>query len=160
MTQSSKPLPDNTATIMLMVGVGAAILAYFMPAVVFRGTGNAVHDLSIVEKLPFMSALAFAALAAAVATRFMPQYRKWAEQATVLAIILILLPAVWGFVNAIDAWSGLRATILQIAGTRTVKINPGAAYLPLVVSAVLLALSLRGHQKAVAAEQEQAPAAA
>ena len=39
-----------------------------------------------------------------------------------------LLPAIWGFVNAIDAWSGLRAMILQMAGTRTVKINPGPAY--------------------------------
>lgn len=155
MTENRQPLPDSTATIMLMVGVGAAILAYFMPAVVFRGTGNAVHDLSIIEKLPFMSAIAFAALAAAVATRFMPQYQKWAEQATVAAIVLMLLPALWGFINAMDAWSGLRATIIQIAGTRTVKINPGAAYLPLIASAVLLALSLRGHKKETS---EQAPA--
>lgn len=156
MTENRGPLADNTATLMLMVGVAAAVLAYFMPAVVFRGTGNAVHDLSIFEKLPFMSALAFAALAAAVATRFIPQYRRWAEQATVAAIVLMLLPALWGFVNAMDAWSGLRATILQIAGTRTVHINPGAAYVPLIVSAVLLALSLRGHQKAM--KPEQAPA--
>ncbi|MGG5811496.1 hypothetical protein [Falsiroseomonas sp. CW058] len=143
MTQPSDQTPDNTQTLTLMVGVGAAVLAFFMPAVVFKGAGNAVHDLSIIEKLPVMTGIAFLALAAAVATRFMEQYRRWAEHATVAAIVLIMLPALWGFISAIDAWSGTRAMILQIAGTRSVIINPGAAYVPLIASAVLLTISLR-----------------
>ena len=146
MTQTPPQTPDNTQTLTLIVGVAAAILAYFLPAVVFKGTGNAVHDLSLVEKLPMMSAIAAAALAAALATRFMPQFQKWAEQATIAAILLVLLPAVWGFVSALDAWSGMRAMILEIAGTRTVRIDPGVAYVPLLISAVLLAVSLRGRK--------------
>jgi hypothetical protein len=142
MTQK-QDIPNHTPTMMLLVGVFAAVLGYVMPAIVFKGTGNAVHDLSIIEKLPVMSALAFIALAAALATRFVPNLQRWAEQATVLAIIMILAPAVWGFISAIDAWSGMRAMILQIAGTRTVKIDPGPAYVPLLVGAGLLALSLR-----------------
>jgi hypothetical protein len=140
-------IPDHTATMMLVVGVFAAVLGYVMPAIVFKGSGNAVHDLSILEKLPILSALAFAALAAAVATRFVPDLRRWAEQATVLAVVMILAPALWGFLSAVDAWSGLRATILQIAGTRTVKIDPGPAYVPLLIGAGLLVMSLRAHAR-------------
>lgn len=148
----SKPIPNNTETNMLMVGVFAAVLGYVMPAVIFKGTGNAVHDLSILEKLPIMSALAFIALAAAVATRFMPNLQKWAEPATVVAILLLLAPALWGFISAIDVWSGLRATILQMAGTRTVKIDPGPAYVPLLAGAAMLALSLRLRGQRLKAE--------
>ncbi len=145
----SKPqeIPDNTSTMMLVVGVFAAVLGYVMPAIVFKGTGNAVHDLSIIEKLPVLSALAFAALAAAVATRFVPGLQHRAEQATVVAVLLILAPALWGFVSAVDAWSGLRATILQIAGTRSVRIDPGPAYVPLLIGAGLLVLSLRADAR-------------
>lgn len=143
MSEPSKDLPDHTQTMMLVVGVAAAVLGYFMPAITFKGTGNAVHDLAVIEKLPVMSAIAFAALAAAVATRFVPSVQKWAQQATVVAIVCILAPALWGFIASIDAWSSLRAMILQIAGTRTVKIDPGPAYVPLVISAALLMLSLR-----------------
>lgn len=148
MSAPSKDLPDHTQTMMLIVGVAAAVLGYFMPAITFKGTGNAVHDLAIIEKLPVLTAVAFAALAAAVATRFVPNLQKWAEHATVAAIVCILVPAVWGFISSIDAWSSLRAMVLQIAGTRTVKIDPGPAYIPLVVSAALLMLSLRRREPA------------
>lgn len=156
MAATPKEIPDHTETMMLVVGVFAAVLGYVMPAVVFKGTGNAVHDLSIIEKLPLLSAVAFAALAAAVATRFMPQFQKWAEHATVIAIILMLAPALWGFISAIDAWSGLRAMILQMAGTRTVKIDPGPAYVPLVIGATLLMLSLRARTQRQAGAQAAA----
>jgi hypothetical protein len=147
MSDPTKELPDNTATLALIAGVGAVVLGYFMPAVVFKGSGNAVHDLSILEKLPVMSGLCFLALAAAVATRFSPALQRWAQHATVAAIVLALTPALWGFTNAIDAWSSIRATILQIAGTRTVFINPGPAYLPLLAGAALLAYSLRAESR-------------
>jgi hypothetical protein len=156
MAETPKEIPDNTETMMLLVGVFAAVLGYVMPAVVFKGTGNAVHDLSMVEKLPLLSALAFAGLAAALATRFVASLQKYAEQATVIAIVLLLGPAVFGFISAIDAWSGLRAMILQIAGTRTVKIDPGPAYVPMIIGAGLLALSLRARTQRLAAEQQAA----
>jgi hypothetical protein len=156
MTKPAGTIPDNTRSMMLMVGVAFGVLAFFMPAVTFKGTGNAVHDLSIFEKLPVMTAIAFAALAAAVATRVMEPYRAWAPHATVAAIVLMMTPALWGFISAIDAWSGIRAMILQIAGTRTVIINPGAAYVPLIASALLLALSLRGESFAKPAQTEAA----
>jgi hypothetical protein len=148
MTGTTNDQPDNTPTMMLLVGVFAAVLGYVMPAVVFKGTGNAVHDLSMLEKLPVLSALAFVALAGALATRFVENLKPWAERATVVAILMVLAPALWGFVSAIDAWSDLRAMILQIAGTRTVRIDPGPAYVPLIAGAALLALSLRTRSSA------------
>ncbi|MGG5821266.1 hypothetical protein [Falsiroseomonas sp. HW251] len=143
----SRDDPENTRTMLLMAGTFAAVLGYVMPAIVFKGTGNAVHDLSIIEKLPVLSAIAFLALTAALATRFVPSLRRWAETATVLAIVLTVAPALWGFVSALDAWSSLRAMIQQIAGTRNIRIDPGPAYLPLLAGAGMLALSLRGSAR-------------
>lgn len=147
MTQAQDDIPDNSETMLLVVGVAAAVLGYFMPAVVFKGTGNAVHDLAMVEKLPMLSGLAFLALGAAVATRFIPALSKWAEHATVAAIVLTLAPALYGFIAAIDAWSGLKATILQMAGTRSVRIDPGVGYVPMLVGAAMLAMSLRARTR-------------
>ena len=142
-TSEARASAENTERMTLMIGVAAAILGYVMPAVVFKGTGNAVHDLSMIEKLPMLSALTFAALAAAIASRFVPQWQRWAEPATVVAILMILAPAIWGFVNAIDAWSALRAMIVEMAGTRNLRIDPGAGYVPMLIGAGLLAFSLR-----------------
>ena len=70
------------------------LLAYFLPAVTFAGQrGAAVYGLSIFSKLPIMSALAFAAIAAALATRVIPSLEKYAKQAAVIAILLVLAPA-------------------------------------------------------------------
>jgi hypothetical protein len=144
--------PENTEQMMLMVGSAAAILGYVMPAVVFKGTGNAVHDLSIIEKLPVLSAIAALALAAAIATRFVASWQRWAEQASVVAILLIMAPAVWGFAAAIDVFSSLRPMIAEMAGTRNVRIDPGPAYVPLIVGATLLGMSLRLRQQRLSAQ--------
>jgi hypothetical protein len=150
MSDTTAQRPDTTELALLIGGIALAAVAYFMPAVVFTGSGNAVHDLSIVEKLPVMSLLALAALGAALVTRIVPALAHLAEHATVAAIILMLVPAVWGFVNAIDAWSALRASILQMAGTRTVRINPGEAHALLAIGAVMIGLSLRVRMKRLA----------
>lgn len=147
-TTDQRASAENTERMTLMIGIGAAILGYVMPAVVFKGTGNAVHDLSMIEKLPVLSALALAALVAAIATRFVPQWQRWAEHATIVAILAILAPAVWGFVAAIDVWSSLRPMIVEMAGTRNVRIDPGAGYVPMLVGAALMAFSLRMRAKA------------
>ncbi len=149
-TTDMRASAENTERMTLMVGAFATILGYVMPAVVFKGTGNAVHDLSMIEKLPVMSALALAALVAAIATRFVPQWQRWAEHATVVAILMIVAPALWGFVAAIDVWSSLRPMIVEMAGTRNVRIDPGPGYVPMLVGAALMALSLRIRAKASA----------
>lgn len=147
-TTDMRATAQNTERMTLMIGIGAAILGYVMPAVVFKGTGNAVHDLSMIEKLPVLSALTLAALVAAIATRFVPQWQRWAEQATVLAILMIVAPAIWGFVAAIDVFSGLRPMIVEMAGTRNVRIDPGAGYVPMLIGAALMAFSLHIRGKA------------
>ncbi|SFK21541.1 hypothetical protein [Falsiroseomonas stagni] len=147
-TTDMRATAQNTERMTLMIGIGAAILGYVMPAVVFKGTGNAVHDLSMIEKLPVLSALTLAALVAAIATRFVPQWQRWAEQATVVAILMIVAPAIWGFVAAIDVFSGLRPMIVEMAGTRNVRIDPGAGYVPMLIGAALMAFSLHIRGKA------------
>jgi hypothetical protein len=143
MSDKNGSVPDHSEQMLLLAGVAACVLGYVMPAIVFKGTGNAVHDLAMFEKLPVLSAITFAALAAALATRFLPQFQRFAQPATVAAIVLVLAPALFGFVHAIDAWSSLRATINQMAGTRNVFINPGPGYVPMLAGAAMLALSLR-----------------
>ncbi len=134
--------PDGLGTALLVAGAAVAAGAYFLPAVSFAGR-DAVHGMSIFQKLPLMSLLAFAALGAAVAARLVPALRHRAEEATIAAIVIALAPAIWGFVTALDAWSGVKATMLQITGTRTVKVDPALAYVPLLLGAVLMAASLR-----------------
>lgn len=149
-TTDMRATAQNTERMTLMIGIGAAILGYVMPAVVFKGTGNAVHDLSMIEKLPVLSALTLAALVAAIATRFVPQWQRWAEQATVVAILMIVAPAIWGFVASIDVFSSLRPMIVEMAGTRNVRIDPGAGYVPMLIGAALMAFSLHIRGKATA----------
>ncbi|MBX9594416.1 MAG: hypothetical protein K2X46_08640 [Roseomonas sp.] len=149
-TTDTRATALNPERLTLMIGIGAAILGYVMPAVVFKGSGNAVHDLSMIEKLPVLSALALAALMAAIATRFMPQWQRWAEKATVLAIVVIIASAVWGFVASISVFSSLRPMIVEIAGTRNVRIDPGAGHIPILIGAALMAFSLRMRGKAAA----------
>lgn len=161
MNDTRSGAPGAVESVLLAGGAALVVAAYTMPAVVFRGRGDALHDLSILEKLPVMATLAVIGLVAALATRFVGSLREWAEPATVGAIIIALLPAIWGFVNAIDAWSGIRATILQMAGTRTVKIDPGLAYAVLLAGVTTMGFSLRVRTQDAAepALQEQAAAA-
>ena len=152
MSEANRDKPEGLEAALLLAGVAAVVVAYFLPAVTFPGRGGAVLGLSIFDKLPLMSALAFAALAAAVATRFVPSLQRHAEQATVIAILVALAPALWGFMVALDAWSGVRQTMLQMANARSVKVDPGLAYIPLLAGATLMGFSLRQRlQRAVPA---------
>lgn len=145
--KASRDNPENTRSMLLFGGSLAVMLGYAMPAIVFKGTGNAVHDLSMIEKLPVLSALAFVALAAAIAARFVPRLQRWSEHATVAAIVMIVAPALFGFVASLDVWSGLRAMIVEIAGTRNLRIDPGPGYVPMLIGAGMLAMSLRGSAR-------------
>jgi hypothetical protein len=150
MSEANRDKPEGLEAALLLAGVAAVLMAYFLPAVTFPGRSGAVLGLSIFDKLPLMSLLAFAGLAAAVATRFVPSLQRHAEQATIFAILLALAPALWGFMVALDAWSGVRQTMLQMANARSVKVDPGFAYIPLLAGAALIGFSLRQRLQRVA----------
>ncbi|MCA3369009.1 MAG: hypothetical protein ACK4Y5_18735 [Acetobacteraceae bacterium] len=148
MIDQLKGKSDGVEMGLLLAGIAAVLVAYFLPAVTFSGQrGAAVYGLSIFSKLPIMSALAFAAMAAALATRVIPSIEKYAEQAAVIAILLTLAPALIGFMMALDPWTGLRQTMLKMANARTVMVNPSFAYIPLFAGATMMAFSLRRRMR-------------
>ena len=148
MTDQFKGNPDGVEMALLFAGVAAVVLAYFLPAISFSGQrGAAVYGLSIFSKLPLMTALAFIGMAAAVATRYVPSMEKYAEKAAVFAILLVLAPALVGFLMALDPWTGLRQTMLKMANARTVKVDPSFAYIPLFAGATMMAFSLRRRMR-------------
>lgn len=148
MIETSRGKADSVEMALLLGGMAAVLLAYFLPAVTFTGQrGAAVYGLSIFSKLPIMSALAFAAMAAALATRVIPSIEKYAEQAAVVAILLVLAPALLGFMMALDPWTGLRQTMHKMANARTVMVNPSYAYFPLFAGAALMGFSLRRRMR-------------
>jgi hypothetical protein len=135
---------DNVELALLLGGITLVVLAYFLPAVTFAGQrGAAAHGLSIFSKLPLMSAIAFIGMSAAVATRFVPALEKYVLQASVIAILLVLAPALIGFMMALDPWTGLRQTMLKMANARTVKVDPSVAYIPLFAGATMMSFALR-----------------
>jgi hypothetical protein len=148
MIEQLKGKSDGVEMGLLMAGIVTVLVAYFLPAVTFSGQrGAAVYGLSIFSKLPIMSALAFAAMAAALATRFVPSIEKYAEQAAVIAILLVLAPALLGFMMALDPWTGIRQTMLKMANARTVKVDPSFAYIPLFAGATMMGFSLRRRMR-------------
>lgn len=133
---------------LLLAGIAAVLVAYFLPAITFSGQrGAAVYGLSIFNKLPIMSALAFVAMAAALATRVIPSIEKYAEQAAVIAILLVLAPALLGFMMALDPWTGLRQAMHKMANARTVRVDPSFAYIPLFAGATMMGFSLRRRMR-------------
>ena len=148
MTGQFKGKPDGVEMALLLGGIAAVLVAYFLPAVTFAGQrGDAVYGLSIFSKLPIMSLLAFAAMAAALATRIVPSIGKYAEQAAVIAILLVMAPALLGFMMALDPWTGIRQTMLKMANARTVKVDPSIAYIPLFAGATMIGFSLRRRMR-------------
>jgi TRAP-type C4-dicarboxylate transport system permease small subunit len=89
-------------------------------------------------------------MAAALATRVIPSLEKYAEQAAVIAILLVLAPALLGFMMALDPWTGIRQTMLKMANARTVKVDPSFAYIPLFAGATMMGFSLRRRMRRTA----------
>ena len=148
MIEQLKGKSDGVEMGLLLAGIVTVLVAYFLPAVTFTGQrGAAVYGLSIFSKLPIMSALAFAAMAAALATRVIPSLEKYAEQAAVIAILMVLAPALLGFMMALDPWTGIRQTMLKMANARTVKVDPSFAYIPLFAGATMMGFSLRRRMR-------------
>jgi hypothetical protein len=136
---------------LLLGGILVVLVAYSLPAITFSSQGGPKFGLSIFSKLPFMSIIAVLAMAAAIATRVMPSLARYAEQASVIAILLILAPALLGFMMALDPWTGMRQTMLKMANARTVKVDPGLAYILLFAGATMMAFSLRRRLRRAAA---------
>ena len=68
MIEQLKGKSDGVEMGLLLAGIVTVLVAYFLPAVTFSGQrGAAVYGLSIFSKLPIMSALAVAAMVAALA---------------------------------------------------------------------------------------------
>jgi hypothetical protein len=148
MIETSRGKADSVEMALLLGGIAAVLVAYFLPAVTFADQrGAAVYGLSIFSKLPIMSALAFAAMAAALATRVIPSLEKYAAQAAVIAILLVLAPALLGFMMALDPWTGIRETMLKMANARTVKVDPSFAYIPLFAGATMMSFALRRRMR-------------
>jgi hypothetical protein len=151
MLEAVREKSDGMEMGLLLGGVLVVLVAYFLPAVTFFGQGGPRFGLSLFSKLPIMSLIAFAALAAAVATRFVPLLVRYAEQATIIAILLVLAPALLGFMMALDPWTGLRQTMLKMANARSVKVDPGLAYIPLFAGATMMGFSVRRRLRRMAA---------
>jgi hypothetical protein len=151
MLEAVREKSDGMEMGLLLGGVLVVLVAYFLPAVTFFGQGGPRFGLSLFSKLPIMSLIAFAALAAAVATRFVPSLVRYAEQATIIAILLVLAPALLGFMMALDPWTGLRQTMLKMANARSVKVDPGLAYIPLFAGAIMMGFSVRRRLRRMAA---------
>ena len=148
MVKQHKGKPDGIEMGLLFGGIALVLVAYLLPAVTFGAPrSGSVHGLSIFSKLPLMSAIAFIGMAAAVATRYVPSLEKFAEQAAVVAILLVLAPALIGFMMALDPWTVLRQTMLKTANARTVMVNPSFAYIPLFAGATMMAFSLRRRMR-------------
>lgn len=148
MTGQFNSKPDGVEMGLLFGGIAMVLVAYLLPAVTFGAPGSgSVHGLSIFSKLPIMSMLAFAAMAAALATRVVPSIEKYAAQAAVIAILLVLAPALLGFMMALDPWTGIRQTMLKMANARTVRVDPSIAYIPLFAGATMMGFSLRRRMR-------------
>ncbi|HYF08631.1 MAG TPA: hypothetical protein VD970_13490 [Acetobacteraceae bacterium] len=127
---------------MLLVGAAAGALALTKPLISFKGRGDQVFELAAWQMFPVLTLIAAALVALAVAAAFLPALARWRREATVAAALAIAITCVWSFVSAIDAWSATKAMILQMAGTRSVFINPHPlAVVPLGLSLLLLSLS-------------------
>jgi len=138
MTQDKGSLGDRW---MLLVGAAAGAIALYKPLISFKGRGDQVFQLAVWQMFPTLTALAALALVAAVAVAFLPQFAKWRREATAIAAVAVAAVCIWAFVDAINAWSSTKAMILQMAGTRSVFINPALAVAPLALSILLLSLS-------------------
>lgn len=123
---------------LLLAGMALVLVAKFgLPFVTFTGRGGAVHEMGKFGVLPMMSWLGVAGVAAILAGVFLPALAKWRTEAIALGCLLIGGAGVAAWLNAVDAWSTVRPEMLQMAGTRTVKVNPGLGAFALTAGLVL-----------------------
>lgn len=147
MTQSNPTAPasqdpasqDNVTTALLLGGVGLALLvAFALPAVQFRGADRTLLGLSPWEAVPWLTKAKLGFLALAIAAAFMPRLAAMRLPVMVAALFMMVLPSLAAFLAALDQWSGLRAGIVQMSGSRTPWIDPGWGMLALLVAVLMM----------------------
>jgi hypothetical protein len=118
---------------LLLMGVALILAAKFaLPFITFEGRGGAVHEMGKLGVLPLMGWLGVVGVAAILAAAFVPALARRRTELLTLGCVLVGGAGVLAFMNAVDAWSTLRPEMLQMAGTRTVKVDPGMGVLALL----------------------------
>lgn len=137
-TQGEK---DKIAIVVLLLGVGLAIAATFLPVIQVAGR-DAALSMTTWDVLPWFTKLKFVALTLLLAAAFLPQLHKWRMLIAAVAVVMVFLPAISSFISALYAWGTVRADIVRLSGQRTPFVNPGIANLVLVVAAVMVSYAV------------------
>jgi hypothetical protein len=142
---------DGAALALLFGGVGLAVIAaFFLPVLHFRGTDRALLGLSAWQAVPVMTLLKLAVLALAVAAAFLPSLRRLRLPIAAAAAVMMFAPALGALIAAVTHWSGLRAAIEAMSGSRTPWIDPGWGLVALLAAALMLIAALRRIDQAEA----------
>jgi len=132
---------DKLAIALLILGVGMAVVAAFLPVIQFNGSSG-VLSMTSWEVLPWFTKVKFLALAMLLAAAFLPQLHKWRMLIAVVAVVMVFVPAISSFISALYAWGTLRADLVRLSGSRTPFVNPGIANAVLVVGALLVSYAV------------------
>lgn len=132
---------DKFAVLILLVGVGLAIAATFLPVIQVGPRGEFLR-MTTWDVLPWFTKLKFVALTLLLAAAFLPQLHKWRMLFAVIAVFMVFLPALGSFISALYAWGTVRADIVRLSGQRQPFVNPGIANLVLVFAAVLVSYAV------------------
>jgi hypothetical protein len=132
---------DKIAIVVLLLGVGLAIAATFLPVIQVAGR-DALLTMTTWDVLPWFTKLKFVALTLLLAAAFLPQLHKWRMLIAVIAVVMVFLPAISSFISALYAWGTVRADIVRLSGQRTPFVNPGIANLILVVAALMVSYAV------------------
>ncbi len=132
---------DKLAIALLIMGIGLAVLAAFLPVIQFNGVSGTLTMTSW-ELLPWFTKLKFLALAMLLAAAFLPQLHKWRMLIAVVAVVMVFVPAISSFISALYAWGTVRADIVRLSGTRTPFVHPGLANALLIVGALFVSYAV------------------
>jgi hypothetical protein len=132
---------DKLALVILLLGVGLAIAATFLPVIQVAGR-NELLTMTTWDVLPWFAKLKFVALALLLAAAFLPQLHKWRLLVAVVAVVMVFLPAISAFISALYAWGTVRADIVRLSGERSPFVNPGLANLVLVAAALMVSYAV------------------
>jgi hypothetical protein len=132
---------DKVAILVLLLGVGLAITATFLPVIQVAGRSELL-TMTTWDVLPWFTKLKFVALALLLAAAFLPQLHKWRMLIAVVAVVMVFLPAISSFISALYAWGTVRADIVRLSGQRTPFVNPGIANLVLVAAALMVSYAV------------------
>lgn len=129
---------DGVFLALLIGGVAvAAIAAFFLPALHFRGANKDLLGISAWEAVPWLTKIKLGFLAAAVAAAFVPKLAPLRIWLIAAAVVMMFLPAMGALTAGVYQWSDVRAEIVQMAGVRAPWIDPGWGILALIAAALM-----------------------